>query len=157
MKGFTLIEVMITVAIVSILAAIAYPSYVEHVFRSRRADAKATLLELAQTMERNYLVSTTYKAKDGQGNNIDNDYVFDDTFLKNRKIVDYYRFVLSGVDANGTTYTLGATRKDAKANDGCGVLTLASNGERCAYADTGDKLAAPCAATKDLLEKCWSR
>ncbi|MCI1010624.1 type IV pilin protein [Pseudomonas oryzihabitans] len=52
--GFTLIELMIVVAIVGILAAIAYPSYQEHIRRANRADAQASLMELAQFMERNY-------------------------------------------------------------------------------------------------------
>ena len=59
-KGFTLIELMITVAIVAILAAIAYPSYTEQVARSRRNDAKSVLLEAAQWSERQYTVGNTY-------------------------------------------------------------------------------------------------
>ena len=51
-QGFTLIELMITVAVVGILAAIAYPSYNEHVRKTRRADARAVLLVSAQWMER---------------------------------------------------------------------------------------------------------
>ena len=59
-KGFTLIEVMVVVAIVAILASIAYPSYREQVARSRRADAKAQLLDRAQWMERQYSVAGAY-------------------------------------------------------------------------------------------------
>ncbi len=61
-RGFTLIELMITVAVVAILAAIAYPSYTEQVARSQRGDAKAVLLEAAQWTERQYTVSNTYVA-----------------------------------------------------------------------------------------------
>jgi type IV pilus assembly protein PilE len=52
--GFTLIEVMIVVAIVAILAAIAYPSYLESVRKSKRAEARAQLMEAAQYMQRFY-------------------------------------------------------------------------------------------------------
>src|SRR5690606_38472416 len=58
--GFTLIEVMIVVAIIGILAAIAYPSYQDHVRKSRRADAQTALLELAQFMERHYTTNGRY-------------------------------------------------------------------------------------------------
>jgi type IV pilus assembly protein PilE len=50
--GFTLVELMIVVAIVGILAAIAYPSYQAQVTKSRRAEGKALLLEVAQSLEK---------------------------------------------------------------------------------------------------------
>ena len=59
-KGFTLIELMIAVAVVGILAAIAYPSYQDSVRKARRADAKSVLLQAAQFMERNYTENNCY-------------------------------------------------------------------------------------------------
>lgn len=50
--GFTLIEVMIVVAIIGILASIAYPSYMESVLKGRRAEGRAALAELLQQQER---------------------------------------------------------------------------------------------------------
>lgn len=61
-EGFTLIELMIVVAVVGILAAIAYPSYQQYVKRGRRADAKATLTEMAQFMERYYSENNSYSS-----------------------------------------------------------------------------------------------
>ena len=59
-RGFTLIELMITVAIVATLAAIAYPSYTNHVRKTSRAEAKARLLQVAQLQERNFTEKNTY-------------------------------------------------------------------------------------------------
>lgn len=59
-SGFTLIELMITVAVVAILAAVAMPSYTEHIMRSHRSNARTTLLGAAQWMERAATVRGSY-------------------------------------------------------------------------------------------------
>jgi len=59
-KGMTLIELMITVAVVGILATIAYPSYQNQVRRSNRADAITALTAMANAQERFYLANNTY-------------------------------------------------------------------------------------------------
>ena len=68
LAGFTLIEVMIVVAIVAILSAIAFPSYQESVRKSKRADARTQLLEVAQFMQRFYSQNDRYdQANDASG------------------------------------------------------------------------------------------
>jgi type IV pilus assembly protein PilE len=59
-NGFTLIEVMITVAIVAILAAIALPSYRQFVIKAARTEAQAELLQLVNVQEKIYLNSNSY-------------------------------------------------------------------------------------------------
>jgi len=59
-KGVTLMEVMITVAIIGILSAIAIPSYSTYVTKSRQGEAKSALLELGQFMERHYTANSSY-------------------------------------------------------------------------------------------------
>jgi len=66
-RGFSLIELMVTVAIVGILAAIAIPSYNSYVRRSKRSDAKVALTGLAQQYERCY---TRYNAYNNAGCNV---------------------------------------------------------------------------------------
>ena len=59
-RGFTLIELMIAVAVIGILSAIAYPAYQNHILRTHRAAAAACLQELALQMERRYTVNMAY-------------------------------------------------------------------------------------------------
>ncbi len=59
-SGFTLIELMITVAIIGILAAIAYPSYREYIARGQRTEAKTAILEDVQFLERNFTEANRY-------------------------------------------------------------------------------------------------
>ncbi|EGF33956.1 Type IV pilus biogenesis protein PilE [Oxalobacteraceae bacterium IMCC9480] len=59
-NGFTLIELMITVAVIAILAAVAYPSYVEQVNKSRRAEGKSAILQTASLQERFFTLNNTY-------------------------------------------------------------------------------------------------
>lgn len=116
-KGFTLIEMMIVVALMGILAAIAYPSYQDSVRKTRRADAKAVLAELAQFMERTYTENNSFKPG---GNN--------PTLPHLESPIDgsqkYYDLSISA--STSTSFTLQATPKGPQAGDG--VLTLSSTG-----------------------------
>ena len=64
-SGFSLMELMIVVAIVAILGSIAYPSYLNQVAQSRRTDAQAVLIEAAQFMERFYTENNRYDQDTG--------------------------------------------------------------------------------------------
>lgn len=116
-RGFTLIELMITVAVVAILAAVAIPSYSEHVRKSRRAQAKADLVELAQQLERFHTVQNTYNGmtlpftqspRDGKS---------------------HYTLSLSGA-ATSSAFTLQAVPGTGQDKDKCGTLTLDQAGRK---------------------------
>lgn len=66
-QGFSLIELMVVVAIVGILAGIAYPSYQNHILRTGRADGQAKLLEIMSAQERFYSQNQTYVVALGNG------------------------------------------------------------------------------------------
>lgn len=66
--GFTLIELMIVVAIVAILSAVAYPSYKEYIAKGRRAEMKTVLLSAQQWMERFYTENYRYDKDSADAN-----------------------------------------------------------------------------------------
>ncbi|KPV97249.1 Fimbrial protein precursor [Pseudoalteromonas sp. P1-9] len=60
--GFTLIELMVVVAIIGILTAIAYPSYVDYLYKGSRAEAMSSLLDIANRQEQFYADNHKYTA-----------------------------------------------------------------------------------------------
>lgn len=126
-NGFTLIELMIVVAIVGILAAIAYPSYRDYVIETRRADAQGALMGLANAMERHYTENNTYRnASMGGGS----DHTGEPSIFPTEAPLDgddkFYD--LSIISATATSYTIRATPKNDQAGDG--FLQLDSTGAR---------------------------
>lgn len=59
-KGFTLIELMITIAIIALLAAVGVPAYTQQVNKAYRSDAQAALMQLASALERHRTINNTY-------------------------------------------------------------------------------------------------
>lgn len=136
-RGFTLIELMIVVAILGIIAAFAFPSYQAHVMKSRRADARATLLSLAQTMEVHYTNTMDYaKATLGSASG--------DIFPAEAPLDGRDKFYDLSIDAKQTTqryFLIWATVKTGSAqaaDDVCHALWLDSGGKRGALNAKGN-------------------
>ncbi|OGS99238.1 MAG: hypothetical protein A3F73_06310 [Gallionellales bacterium RIFCSPLOWO2_12_FULL_59_22] len=124
-RGFTLIELMIAVALIGILAAIAYPSYTNHLQKSRRASAQAHLMDIAQRQTQYLLDARAYAEDLGS--------------LSLSTPDDVAAFYTIAIDADNTagappSFTATATRKPgtAQANDKCGTLGIDNTGNKSA-------------------------
>lgn len=138
--GFTLIEVMITVAIVAILAAIAMPSYTSYVARARRADARTQLIQAAQFMQRYYAANDSFAA-DRSGNGILDTNFGMPTNLRRSPADGTALYQLNTSITTADTYTATVTVSAytltmapisgrAAAADACGMFTITSTGVR---------------------------
>jgi len=156
-RGFTLIELMITVAIVAILASIAYPSYTDYIVRSRRTEAQTVLVAASQWMERFYSENFRYD-KNSAGTAVTDATLFPSRFSTSpapgsgSPVYDISVAVTTDVrDA----YTVIATRKTGTlmANDQCGNLTIDHLGRKSINGTTwsATKFATKAAA----IEQCW--
>ncbi|MBE7215621.1 prepilin-type N-terminal cleavage/methylation domain-containing protein [Shewanella benthica] len=127
-NGFTLIELMISVAIIGILAAIAYPSYTDYIAKSARSDGIAAVMRVANLQEQFYLDNRVY-AEDMNDLGLGaNPFITDQGFYS--------------VDSTGTTsFTIVATALGVQAtrDSDCASLQLT---------DTGAK-------TPDNPVECW--
>jgi len=119
--GFTLIELAITVAIIGILAAIAFPLYQNQVEQTRRTTAKSDLLELTQWMERRYSNGFDYR---DAGNNPTLPFT-----QSPQNGTAFYNISFVGNVARDT-FSLQAVPTGGQANDDCGTLTLDEQGNR---------------------------
>ena len=118
-RGFTLIELMIVVAIVAILSMVAFPSYVEAMRKSRRAEAKTALLDLAARQERYFTTHNAYTDRPdflGYGSAA---FPID----VRSGATSYYRLSLEVADGS-SGWTATAEPTDAQSADRCGSYTI---------------------------------
>lgn len=124
--GFTLIELLVVVAIIGVLSSIAYPSYVDHVRRTRRVAAEGCLSGYAQQMERYYTTNMTYVG----------------AALPNLGCADelspFYTFALVGAPT-ATAYNLSATPQGQQASRDtkCGTLGVNQLGAQTVSGSSG--------------------
>jgi type IV pilus assembly protein PilE len=131
-RGFSLIELMIVVAIVALLAAIALPNYRQHVIRSHRTDATSALLRLAATEEKFYIQNNRYG-----------------TFAEiGSPETENGWYTLAVSDADAATFTATATVADGSGQEDdphCKVFSINAAGQKLAT-DPGDA---------DSTDQCW--
>lgn len=126
-RGFTLLELMIVVAIIGILAAVAYPSYQDYTTQARRTDAQSMLMKFANAMERHYTTGFTYMevGTTDEGGETTGDSgaptIFSTQSPKDGTTKYYNLTIKTGVTA--AAYTLVATPIGAQVGDGILELT----------------------------------
>lgn len=138
--GFTLIELMIVVAIVALLSAIALPSYQSYVERSHRANARAALLQATQWMERAATAQGTYPRSNTTPSQIPAGIL----------AVEGGRYTVAANSTTGATFTFTATPTTVQANDRCGAFIIDNAGTRSQGTTT--VVTSPLTA-----QECWNR
>ncbi|WP_133478304.1 type IV pilin protein [Cognatilysobacter segetis] len=118
-SGFTLIEIMIVVVIISILASIAYPAYIKYTIKARRSAGAACLMEQAQFMERYYSTNMGYTGAALPATGC------------TTELASHYSFGFSAGPA-ATSYTLAATPRGTQAakDTECGTMRIDQKGTK---------------------------
>lgn len=114
-SGFSLIELLITVVIIGILAALIYPTYMAHIIKTRRAQAKIALLDLASKLEEYHIANNTY-----QGATL--------AELRDSNNLQFYQLEISSLSKD--TFVITAVPMGTQAKDECGKLIYNQMGQK---------------------------
>ena len=147
-KGFTLVELMIVIAIVAVLAAIATASYQQQILKARRAEAKTALSKTVTLLERRYTERGAYNtAADGTVPGDINDLLPDGYRNVPEGTSSDDRTYLISLTATANTFSLTAAAQNIQQKDKCGDLIITQANQRSCSSD--DYSAAEC------LSECW--
>jgi len=117
-RGFTLLEIMVVVAIIGILSAIAIPSYQSHLRKGRRADAQSYMMQLANLEQQYLLDARAYLVGASAAN----------TLAATPTTVSTYYTVTIAAGANNPSFVITATPQGTQVSDG--TLTLDDTGAK---------------------------
>ena len=131
-RGFTLIELIIVVAIITILVGVAFPAYTESVRKASRSDAKAELTDVAQRLQRCFTAYSTYN---NSGCGVATEY-------GGGSVISQEGLYNVTATINATTFTLTAAPAGKQASDKCGSLAQTNTGLRGV-------------STSASVDECW--
>lgn len=148
-EGFSLVELLIVIAIISILASIGYPSYTSFVVSGKRSAAQADLLGFASSMERHRAANYTYKGAASGGSDTGAPLIYatyspSDGTEANKD----YNLTIETVTSDGSSYTIRATPVSGSSQASDGSLYYYSDGRK-AWDKNQD-------GTVASSEYCWS-
>lgn len=156
-RGFTLLEMMIVVALIAILAAIAFPTYQRYVLRSHRVDARNTLQAAAQRLEQNFSANRTYACTENK-KKADCTSKIDAAWLSGQGLNISpangelrYNISFTAGEPGDRTYRLQAVPVGVQEEDECGTFTINQSGVK--GVGSGTEVTE---ASRKLAAKCWS-
>lgn len=146
-KGFTLIELMVVVAIAGILVAFGYPAYQGVIKESYRKTAQSDLMAFAAAMERHHTGSFTYKGAASAGADTGSPEVFT-SWSPASEASGNKRYNLSIESASGVDYVIKATPVSGKSQASDGTIWYYSDGRKAWDENNSGSI--------DSSEYCWS-
>ena len=152
-KGFTLLELLIVIAIMAIIVAIAIPNYTRYVVRAQRVEARNALQAVAQQIDQNYRVTRDY-SKLVNGDTLSNATITSWGFASVPSSTNKrYEISLNTISATGYVLQAQAFGKQAQRDEDCAYFFYNQSGSKMA-----SKTATPPSSSRDKTSlECWSK